>query len=146
MNDGTDGEELDRLQNFYGGTEENPTVAQSAPTPRAQVQVNATSAPAGGGPSIHGMMDPAYDNPPWRAGAIHFRATAITIRSSDGSAGEQQVPVRERPRPWRDAPPPFQGQSRSPGYGRTTNLGRKRVGGGTTLIRRQQGRARQRDR
>ena len=42
MNDGTDGEELDRLQNFYGGTQENPTVAQSAPTPRAQLQVNST--------------------------------------------------------------------------------------------------------
>ena len=44
MNEGTDGEELERLQNFYNGTEENPTAAQSAPTPRAEQQVNAVSA------------------------------------------------------------------------------------------------------
>ena len=43
MNEGTDGEELERLQNFYNGTEENPTAAQSAPTPRAEQQVNAVS-------------------------------------------------------------------------------------------------------
>jgi hypothetical protein len=35
MNDGTDGQELERVANFYTGTEENPTSAQSAPTPRA---------------------------------------------------------------------------------------------------------------
>jgi hypothetical protein len=39
MNDGTDGQELERVANFYTGTEENPTSAQSAPTPRAEQDI-----------------------------------------------------------------------------------------------------------
>jgi hypothetical protein len=40
MNDGTDGQELERVANFYTGTEENPTSAQSAPTPRAEQDIS----------------------------------------------------------------------------------------------------------
>jgi hypothetical protein len=39
MNDGTDGQELERVANFYTGTEENPTSAQSAPTPRSEQDI-----------------------------------------------------------------------------------------------------------
>ena len=44
MNDGSDGQELERVENFYTGAEENPTSAQSAPTPRAEQQVSGASA------------------------------------------------------------------------------------------------------
>jgi hypothetical protein len=36
MANGSSGDELERIGNFYTGAEENPTSAQSAPTPRAQ--------------------------------------------------------------------------------------------------------------
>jgi hypothetical protein len=39
MSDGTTGQELARIGSFYTGAEENPTSAQSAPTPRAEQDV-----------------------------------------------------------------------------------------------------------
>jgi hypothetical protein len=63
MNDGTDGQELERVENFYTGAEENPTSAQSAPTPRAEQQTSGIGAP-GGGPSMGGIMGPSGGNGP----------------------------------------------------------------------------------
>ena len=40
MNAGTSGDELGRVSNFYDGAQENPTSAQSAPTPRAAQDVS----------------------------------------------------------------------------------------------------------
>jgi hypothetical protein len=48
MNSGADQDETERLDNFGQGAEENPTVAQSQPTSRAQEQVNGMTARAGG--------------------------------------------------------------------------------------------------
>lgn len=62
MNDGTDGQELERLENFYSGAEENPTSAQSAPTPRAEQQVS--GAGAAGGPSLNDIKDPYLPSGP----------------------------------------------------------------------------------
>ena len=70
MNIGADQDETERLLNFSQGAEENPTVAQTQPTSRAQ-QVSGISSGAGG-PSLNGMMNPSYDNPTWRAGANPF--------------------------------------------------------------------------
>ncbi len=63
MNDGADGQELERVENFYSGAEENPTSAQSAQTPRAEQQTNGMGAP-GGGPSMGGIVGPSGGNEP----------------------------------------------------------------------------------
>ncbi len=63
MNDGTDGQELERVANFYTGAEENPTAAQSAPTPRAGQQTSGMGAP-GGSPSMGGITDPSSGKEP----------------------------------------------------------------------------------
>jgi hypothetical protein len=73
MNDGTSGEELTRISNFYTGAEENPTAAQSAPTPRAEQQVSAAGLGGvgrpGGGMATDGTVGPTSNNEPtWRAG------------------------------------------------------------------------------
>jgi hypothetical protein len=77
MNDGTDGQELERLENFYSGAEENPTSAQSAPTPRAEQQVVGVNGDgnvpgnADGGGSSYGSLDgqPITTNgPTWTPG------------------------------------------------------------------------------
>ena len=47
MNDGSTGEEMERITNFYSGADENPTAAQSAPTPRAEQQTRRISADGG---------------------------------------------------------------------------------------------------
>ena len=49
MNTGTTGQELERITNFYTGAEENPTAAQSAPTPRAADVVLGGAGDGGGG-------------------------------------------------------------------------------------------------
>ena len=63
MNDGTDGQEQERVANFYTGAEENPTSAKSAPTPRAEEQTGGIGGP-GGGPSMGGIMDPSSGKEP----------------------------------------------------------------------------------
>ena len=63
MNDGTDGQEQERVANFYTGAEENPTSAQSAPTPRAEEQTGGIGGP-GGGPSMGGITDPSSGKEP----------------------------------------------------------------------------------
>ena len=54
MNDGSSGQEMERITNFYNGAEENPTAAQSAPTPRVEQVVGGASALASGVPSTMG--------------------------------------------------------------------------------------------
>ena len=72
MNAGTSGDELGRVSNFYDGAEENPTAAQSAPTPRGGQLASGLGLPGGatgGGPSINGIIGPRNDNEPaWTAG------------------------------------------------------------------------------
>ncbi len=63
MNDGTDGQELERVANFYTGAQENPTSAQSAPTPRAGQQTSGMGAP-GDVPSTRGITDPSSGKEP----------------------------------------------------------------------------------
>ena len=53
MNSGTDQDEMERLNNFGQGAEENPTVAQSQPTSRA-VQQTAVVGPGGAPLSVPG--------------------------------------------------------------------------------------------
>ncbi len=68
MNDGTDGQELERTANFFTGAEENPTSAQSAPTPRAGQQTSGMGAP-GDVPSTRGIMGPSSgQEPTWTPG------------------------------------------------------------------------------
>ncbi len=63
MNDGTDGQELERVANFYTGAQENPTSAQSAPTPRAGQQTSGMGAP-GDVLSTRGITDPSSGKEP----------------------------------------------------------------------------------
>ena len=84
MNEGSTGEEMERITDFYTGAEENPTVAQSAPTPRNEQQASGMGpggSPSGlgsggspsGGPSMDGIVGPSNGNEPtWRAGANPF--------------------------------------------------------------------------
>src|ERR1700678_4391536 len=68
MNQGTDQDEMERLDNFGQGAEENPTVAQSQPVSRAQEQVSGTSSGAGG-PSTADIMAPSTGpEPEWGVG------------------------------------------------------------------------------
>jgi hypothetical protein len=54
---------LDQLENFYGGTQQNPTAAQSAPTPRAVEQTSGMGG-SGGGPSTAGITGPSGGDGP----------------------------------------------------------------------------------
>ncbi len=72
MNEGSNGEELERITNFYSGAEENPTAAQLAPTPRVEELAvgnfgfgNGGNAD-GGGSSYGGVGgQPINDNSPY---------------------------------------------------------------------------------
>ena len=63
MNQGTDQDEMERLENFSQGAQENPTVAQTQPISRAQQQVSETSS---GGRPVNGRHHGSVDRP--RAG------------------------------------------------------------------------------
>ena len=78
MNEGSTGEEMERITDFYTGAEENPTVAQSAPTPRNEQQASGMGPGGSGGlgsgsspssgPSSNGIIGPSSGNEPtWRA-------------------------------------------------------------------------------
>ena len=78
MNEGTTGEELQRVGNFYTGSEENPTSAQSAPTPRGEQQTSGVVA--------SGAVPPAADRhrtASWiRAMATNPHGEPVLIRYS----------------------------------------------------------------
>jgi hypothetical protein len=89
MNDGTDGQELERVANFYTGTEENPTSAQSAPTPRAEQDLSNDMPP----------RNPAIVPTPFtgQGGGPDSPAVVATPYSPQSDDGGQVVPAGEPP-------------------------------------------------
>ena len=88
MNTGTTGQELERVTNFYTGAEENPTSAQSAPTPRGEQQTSGVGLPvvrpAAARRWTASWIRATATNPPGGPASIRIRAMDFTIRSRAG--------------------------------------------------------------
>ncbi len=127
MNDGSSAQEMTRISNFYNGAEENPTAAQSAPTPRVEqvvggfVSSGGGANPGGGGGSIGGRdgqrTNGNGNEPPLRAninpqtGIGHYWTTPwllswlLGLDTPDPNAGNGAPNVPPPPAP-PDVPPP----------------------------------------
>jgi hypothetical protein len=111
MNDGTSGEELTRITNFYTGAKENPTAAQSAPTPRAEQDIsngvpsgNPIAVPipergTGGGPGSPPPLDTSPPSPVNNPGIVPIDDPTDTPPQSNPA----QIPPKAAPN---DAGPP----------------------------------------
>jgi hypothetical protein len=81
MVNGSSGDELARLANFYSGAEENPTSAQSAPTPRAQQNLIGLSTLVDGDP----LFTPTPFLQPDDLGPAPFQTTPFNAGTDVGT-------------------------------------------------------------